>query len=297
MKKFLISMMVFCCLLAAVDISSGYVFRYLVAHAKGGDTAPDNLINNVITDDVIVLGSSRGKYHYDPFIIEDSLAMTCYNCSRSGNGIILMYGTYRMISERYSPKMIIYDVTTGYDLLECDNYRFLPPLRYYYDRPGIAAIFRDVDKNERIKMLANIYRYNRDIIQLLLDNIRPLPIVPKGYKPLDSTMQYEPEEDDSDEQGEYDPMKLRYLERLITECEGKTRVVLTASPMYNCANDEVYEPVREMASRHGIPFINHYCDTAFTTHREYFCDRYHLNRTGATKYTQTIAAQIREMAE
>lgn len=297
MKKFVANMMAFCCLLAAIDILSGYGFRYLVEHAKGGDAGLDNKINNEVTDEVIIFGSSRDKYHYDPFIIEDSLATTCYNCSRSGNGIILMYGIYRMMSERYNPKMIIYDVTTGYDLLKCDNYRFLPPLRYYYDRPGIESIFCDVDKNERTKMLSNFYRYNRNVILLLLDNVRPQPLAPKGYKPLTATMQYEPGANDTDEPSEYDPVKLRYLERLITDCEGRTKIILTASPMYRCANDDVYEPVKELASRYDIPFINHYCDTTFTTHKEYFRDAYHLNAAGATKYTQTIVAQIRELSE
>lgn len=160
MKKFISKVILFLIGLVILDQLVGIGARYLVGHAKGGDTGLNNYICNQMEEECIIFGSSRGMHHYDPNIITDSLDMSCWNCSLDGNGIILMYGRYKMLSARYTPKMLIYDVQTSFDLLEGDNHKYLGGLRYYYDRQGIDSIFWNVDKTERFKMMSNCYRYN-----------------------------------------------------------------------------------------------------------------------------------------
>ena len=141
MKKFVSKVIWFLIGLVVLDVLVGLGARYLVGHAKGGDTGLNNYICHEMKDECIVFGSSRGMHHYDPNIIADSLGMSCWNCSLDGNGIILMYGRYKMLSARYTPKMLIYDVQTSFDLLENDNHKYLRNLRYYYDEPGVDSIF------------------------------------------------------------------------------------------------------------------------------------------------------------
>lgn len=296
MKKFICSVIAFLLLLFVCDYALGYAFRYLVAHAKGGDTGLNNSINDKIEDDVLIFGSSRAMHHYDPIMIEDSLGLSCFNCARDGNGIILMYGRYKMISQRYTPKMIIYEITAGFDLMANDNHTYLPNLRYYYDRPSIDSIFWSVDKNERYKMLSNCYRYNMNPLQLVMDNIHPMQSDTKGFRAIHNTMAYEPKvTSDVDKTYEYDDLKLYYLRRLLEDCEGKTKVVFCASPLYKNVSDKVYEPIKKLAAEYGAPFLNHYCDSTFNFKKEYFSDTSHMNREGATAYTNVIIGEIREM--
>ena len=97
MKRFLIKVSVFLIGLVMFDFMVGMCCRYLVNHAKGGDTGLNNYICHKMTEEFLIFGSSRGMHHYDPSIITDSLNMSCWNCAKDGNGIILMYGRYHML--------------------------------------------------------------------------------------------------------------------------------------------------------------------------------------------------------
>lgn len=125
MKKFFKKVIIFIIGLVCLDFLIGQIGRYLVAHAKGGDTKLSNYICHQMKDQCVVFGSSRGMHHYDPNIISNSLGLSCWNCSLDGNGIILMYGRYKMLSARYTPKLIVYDVQAGFDLLEGDDHTYL----------------------------------------------------------------------------------------------------------------------------------------------------------------------------
>lgn len=142
MKRFLIQVVAFLVIVAAVDLASGFVFRHIESKAKDGFTYRDNYICDVLATDVLVSGSSRCVRHYNPQIITDSLGLTCYNSGQMGNGIILNYGRLRMVGERRKPKVIIYDLHPGFDLLVGDDdHRYLTWLKSHYEREGIADIF------------------------------------------------------------------------------------------------------------------------------------------------------------
>lgn len=296
MKKFISKVLLFLLGLVVADVLVGVGARYLIAHAKGGDTGLNNYICHRMQGGCIIFGSSRGMHHYDPNIIADSLGLGCWNCSLDGNGIILMYGRYKMLSARYTPKVLIYDVQTSFDLLEGDNHAYLGSLRYYYDEPGIDSIFWSVDKKERIKMLSNCYRYNSQWLQLLSDNIHPLRSDDKGYRPLDNTMAYSPKATTKKqaEQYRYDPLKLHYLERLVMACKAKgTKLVFAISPQYGTHDDSVYRPLKALCRRYHVPLLNHYCDKRFVDNANYFSDSVHMNRTGATQYTKMLVGELK----
>jgi len=298
MKKFISKVLLFLLGLVVIDTLVGIGARYLVVHAKGGDTGLNNYICHRMRDDCIIFGSSRGMHHYDPNIITDSLGMSCWNCSLDGNGIILMYGRYKMLSARYTPKVLIYDVQTSFDLLEGDDHTYLGALRYYYDEPGIDSIFWSVDKTERLKMLSNCYRYNSQWLQLLSDNVHPLRSDDKGYRPMDKTMAYRRNATPKkrEEQYRYDPIKLHYLERLVKACKVRgTRLVFAISPLYNAHDDAVYQPLKSLCRRYHVPLLNHYCDRHFVDNADYFYDSVHMNRTGATRYTKMLVRELKHL--
>lgn len=153
MKRFFVKIIIFGVLVLAIDMAVGLIFPMLVSNAKGGDNKRNNYICNDTKEDILVFGSSRAIHHYNPEMISDSTGMTCYNCGQDGNGIILNHARLKIITERYAPKYIIYDVTPGFDLLAGDdNHKYLGMLRAYYDRNGIPGIFESVDQTEKYKM-------------------------------------------------------------------------------------------------------------------------------------------------
>lgn len=295
MKKFVSKVILFLIGLVVLDLLVGLGARYLVGHAKGGDTGLNNYICHVMKDECIIFGSSRGMHHYDPNIITDSLGMSSWNCSLDGNGIILMYGRYKMLSARYTPKILIYDVCTSFDLLEGDNHKYLGNLRCYYDESGVDSIFWRIDPMERLKMLSNCYRYNSQWLQLISDNVHPLQSNDKGYKPMDKTMTYKPKASSRQKEGfQYDSLKVYYLEKLVVACKAKgTQLVFAVSPQYNTHDDKVYQPLKEICQQYHVPFLNHYCDKDFVDRVDYFYDSVHMNRTGATAYTKMLVGELK----
>lgn len=298
MKKFIANIFIFLIIVTMVDFLVGRTCETLIAHAIGGDTKRSSTIIDDVSDDILIFGSSRACSHYDPLIIQDSLHMSCYNVGREGTGsIIFNYGQYKLMSSRYKPKYIIYELMLNLDLLEDDKTAYLEPLKRYYGRPAIDSIFDAVDKTSRIKMMSRMYRYNGAFIRLLSDNIRPMGHYMKGYNPVDKYMNYEPiKENEVKETYVYDSLKLYYWQRFINDCQQSgTKLIFTLSPLYNAQPEDVeaYKPVIDMAQRNNIPVINHYDDTTYCTRRQYFKDTAHMNRLGATTYTKAIIKEIR----
>ena len=293
MKRFIYKVIVFVVGLVALDYMIGLGGRYLVDHAKGGDTGLNTYICRKMTEECLIFGSSRGMHHYDPNIITDSLGLSCWNCSLDGNGIILMYGRYRLLSTRYTPKMIIYDVSS-FDLVEDDKHKYLGSLRCFYGEPAVDSIFWDVDAKERLKMLSSCYRYNSTWIQLFSDNIHPLRSDDKGYRPMDKEMLYEPQISKSAPKDIlYDSLKLVYLEKLVIACQEKdTKLIFAVSPCYGQTDDIIYRPLKDLCARYNVPLLSHYCDPEFVHDKSLFYDSSHMNRKGATRYTQMLVSEI-----
>lgn len=294
MKKFVVRLAIFALIMALGDLLVGLVSGKLVAHAKGGNTARMCYIAKDVNADILIFGSSRAIHHYDPDVLEDTLGMSVYNCGFDGNGIICAYGYYKMVCERYCPDVLIYDIS-GYDLMTDDNHRYLGNLRYFFDNGDVQAIFRDVDMLEQYKMLSGMYRYNSMLPQIVMDNFHPLHPNSKGFQPLNGEMKYIPKFTPKQESFEYDSLKLDYLERLINECQGKTRLVFTLSPGFGRTDEREYEPLKELCARYDIPLLSHFTDTTFNIHKEYFADTGHLNHRGATAYTKTFAHEVKEL--
>lgn len=303
MKKFIHRLFLLLLIIAGIDFAVGKVFSMMQRNAISGDNYRLNIITNQQESQMLIVGSSRAVHHYDPFILQDSLGITCYNCGIDGMGIVNNYGNYLLITSRYKPKVLVCEITPDFDLLTNDNSKYLGWLKPHYDQQGIDSIFWAVDNTLRLKMLSQMYRYNGDFIQIGIDFIHPMPDGYKdnrGYTAINSTMEYEPEiadnKDETENVWQFDTLKLTYWDRLIENCQHDgTQLIFIVSPQYKAtATDmKVFQPIILKAKRNSIPFITHLTDTTFCTKREYFNDVYHLNKLGATEYTKAITKEIR----
>ena len=300
MKKFIILLFALFAILSGIDIATGFVFDKLTLSAKRGYTGRNEFIADKLHDPVLVFGSSRSVHHYDPQVLADSLGVPCYNCGQDGMGIITFYGRFKLLTARYTPRLIIYDVTTDFDLRRNDNVTYLTWLKPYYNRPGIDSIFWHVEPTERVKMLSNMFRYNGKALQIITDN-KPgdnNDDALKGFVPLDGIMTYDKEEDATKTQVDFDPVKLYYISRLVKDCSAKgIRLVFAISPLYNSIKqpDAYLADFLTLARKQNVPVINHYYDTRFATNKNLFQDTYHMNRSGAEIYTSMLAHEIKQL--
>lgn len=299
MKKFFLKVGLFFLALIIVDRALGTVFAYMGEHAKGGYVGHHVYVTDKTNEDILIFGSSRAIHHYNPQIISDSLGMTCYNCGQDGNGIVLFYGMWQMIKERYQLKMIIYDVNTSFDLYEGEsNTKYLGWLRMDYDRPGVKQVFTAVDPTEKYKMMSMLYRYNSKFMQNITDYVHPLfGIEGNGYLPLKGNMDTMKIRKDKKYNGNIrlDKRKVYFLKKLIEETSADdVELVFAVSPSWYGATEEQIEPIVKLCNIENLVFINFSNTDKYTHHSEYFKDGNHLNSFGADEYTKDIIGCLRQ---
>lgn len=270
--------------------------KYLQAHAKGGYVGHHNYILNQSTEDILIFGSSRAIHHYNPQIIKDSLGMTCYNCGQDGNGIVLFYGWWQIIKDRYTPKMIVYDVNPRFDLLEGeDNHKYLGWLKSEYDIDKVKQIFADVDPSEKFKMLSMMYRYNSKFLQNITDYFHPMyGISQDGYLPLIGDMdKMKIKEQKTIVDYSYDQLKLSYIESFINDCKYRgITLIITSSPIWYGRDERELKPLKDLCNRESIPFYDFSNDDSYVHNDEMFKDGNHLNNKGADEFTKEICKII-----
>lgn len=293
MKKYLIKITLFFVAVAVLDVLFGVACQYMNSHSKGGGVKSRYYVCKESKEDVLVFGSSRAKHHYVPDVIEDSLGMSCYNTGEDGNGIIFCYGVLKMITQRYTPKLIIYDVT-GFDIYEDDNMKYLDLMKPFYYESGIDSIFWSIEPKTRFMMLSNLYRFNTTCLRIVGNYIHPTINYPKGYSALHKIMDYEPEVNNGDLR-EIDSLKIKYFEKLIhlTKVNG-IKLVCCVSPFYNAPFEaDAYKPIIQLCDNYDVPFIYLGADEAISCNKKYFQDKTHMNDSGSRLFTGKLANQIK----
>ena len=296
MKTFCIKICIIIIAVFGMDYAFGFMGSYWSNHAISGMTEKNKYICDRTNEDVLILGSSRAVHHYDPTIIEDSLQMSCYNCGYDGCGSITAYGLLRMITERYSPRLIMYEVTPEFDYLktEKDNTKYLYPLKMFYDRDGIDSIFIKVDPSEQYKIKSMMYRMNSQLIVLLSENYMKRNETIKGYLPTKRVMQYEPVNKEEGHPIAYDSLKIECLNRITDICKEKQiKLAFLISPYYQKSSSSKYSFIENLAKQKEVTLMRHDCDSSFVGKKNYFYDSVHLNSEGATAYTNKIVSELR----
>lgn len=298
MKRFLLFLLkvgLFFLALIIVDRALGMVFAYMGENAKGGYVGHHVYVTDKTSEDILIFGSSRAIHHYNPQIITDSLGMTCYNCGQDGNGIVLFYGVWQMIKERYQPKMIIFDVSTGFDLYEGEsNQKYLGWLRMDYNRPGVKQIFAVIDPTEKYKMISMLYRFNSKFMQNITDYVHPIfGIEGNGFLPLKGEMDQMKIRSGKGEKlvKKVDDVKLKFISKLIEESKG-VELVFVASPTWYGSSERDYQPIREICASKDVRFIDFSNSEKYVHQNLWFRDGTHLNSRGADEFTKDLISEI-----
>ena len=298
-KTFIIKFLVFIALFFIADTIAGYVFRYLDNHA-GDKFARENYMRYNMTDDVIIMGSSKAAHHYVPDIISDRLGMSVYNCGQRGNGIIYEYGRLATIYSRYVPKIIILDVYKGFDLEVNDNSRYLDFLKMDYGHNAtVDSIFLQVDKWSKYKMILNSYRFNSLLCDLLINTVSKnrQRFKEDGYYPLNGSKVNKDVVEATNAHistlKKTDSLKVFYLNKIADEKRKKDCfLVFVISPTLTKIEAHDYDIVREICKEQQIPILEYCNDTRFLGKTELFYDYNHLNDSGAVAFSKILVSDI-----
>lgn len=271
--------------------------KYLQEHAKGGLVGRRNYILDHSKEEILIFGSSRALHHYNPQIIEDSLGLSCLNCGIEGMGMPMFYGWWTIIKERYKPKLIVYDLTPGYDLyVGEDNHKYLRDLKERYDMPGISDIFERVDKTERIKMMSYMYRYNSVFMQILGDYVHPrVNTGEKGYLPIEEEFDPMLTRQQETNNTSIDSLKSAFVELFIRDIrnERDTKIVIALSPIWYIKPFDNLEWLLKICKENEVPLLDYSMNSRFNLNNSFFRDGVHLNSNGADEYTRELVKEIK----
>lgn len=295
MRKFLLKILLLFIIIFVCDYLFGLFMSYAVNSIKVGGQGRDNYICNEAKDDLMVFGSSRAVHHYNTTMLEDSLGISCYNCGEDGNGIILNFARLMMAKEIHQPKIIIEDFASGFDLEKNDNHKYLGWLKCRYDREGIADIFDDIDKNERYKMISQLYRYNSKFLQNLVVFFTSISSDTgvKGYRPLNEKFNPLKIRKKIRKDWEVDSLKLKYIERFIDISDG-AHLFFVVSPMWYGMDTAKLEPLKSLCFNRGIPLIDYSNNAKYVHNDTFFVDGTHLNSYGADEFTKDLIQDLKK---
>ncbi len=298
MKKFFIRVLVFFVAVAIIDIIFGMCCDYMYEHSKSGDSRKINYAIKECNADILIMGSSRANHHYNPQILSDSLCLSCYNLGIDGSGAILMDGFYRLITQRYVPKLIIYELTPSFDLYQyagdANNTRYLSQLKPYYQEECIRQLFDDVDGRELVKLYSGLYRYNTSCLNLFRSFSKGKVSEGDGHEPLYGVMTIVKPFEDAPVQ-QIDSLKIKYLKSFIHDCKANgTEVLFVVSPRYGATTSVEYQPGFNICIEEGCEVMDYYCAPDLSFSVDFFKDSYHLNKEGADAFTKRVAHDIKQ---
>lgn len=296
MVRYIRNILLFFCIIFLVDISCGALFNYLSGHSKGSDTKENYYIANECEADVLIFGSSRAQHHYDTSILSDSLCMSVYNCGLDGCGSILSLGRFLLLTERYTPKIVIVDIFSNYDVNEGDNTKYISTLRRFKHHKCLDGVFNLVSPFEKYKNFSNLYCYNGQVVKLTVDFWKADNSSKQGYIPMCGNIKGDASIEEPEQVYRWDKSKKAALEEIIRICRERQILLLFAmSPYFTGNNDHAYKVVAQFSEDLGVPFLYHFTDSFFARRPEYFADRSHLNEVGAELYSSMIAHEIKEI--
>lgn len=247
-------------------------------------------IANQCDQEILILGSSRAKFHYNPEILTDSTGMSCFNCGRNGMGIFYCYGYWKMLSKRYLPKVILYDYTT-FDVELDDRSAYIAQMLPYSSDPDVYAFIKDVDKVEAIKSRSHLYRYNSLFLQLIMGFFTSDDL-DNGFLPHKGELTHIMKRNYD---RKVDSLKIAYLKNFVADVKSKgVKLVFFNSPFYDGAHMKLPEELSKCFEKNGVDFYDNQDLEGFTGNKKLFFDVRHLNDQGADAYTKIVVDQLRK---
>ena len=289
-------------MLVAVDITVGVVADRLMDKLPdfSGDFAKDNYRLHRLETDVVVLGSSRGCYHYVSQQLNDSIDaylgkhLSLYNASISAKRVNSNSCAAEVLIARYRPQLVIYDIFE--EMLfdpQVDDMEFSAP--FYWKDTIVRRYLDDIGLKERILMKSSLYRYNGKLFRIV--STIAAPEAPNdGYESKWGTKidlaDYDKEEEVSTPALELDGYALKNFENVLRKYSSENiPLVIVCSPKFRPKDNN--QRLAAICEKYGIPFIDFYDTPYFNAHPELFYDPKHMNDEGAHVFTAMLFEQLK----
>jgi hypothetical protein len=285
-------------ILITIDKLTGQVLRHYYFTQKYGALSRTTYAIDSTQAEILVFGSSRASHHYVPDIFEEELHMSFYNTGRDGNFLFYSTAIFKLIINRYKPKIVLLDLLPNelyYDRTSYDRLASLLP--YIKDHPEIKGIIELKSPFEKYKLISSIYPFNSLILNIINGNLELFKYSSpeqKGYVPLKNHLLDTILVERKPFVEPIDKNKLEALLEIIRLCKKyDIQLILISSPIYGIVNhDKMSDLIKQLADANNVIYFNFTNNSAFLSTPKYFQDPLHLNHMGAYYFSHVIAKEI-----
>lgn len=256
------------------------------------DTNLRDALNNKITE-VLLLGSSKTKSHYNTQIISDSLQLDVYNASFNSTDFIFTEMVFNSFTDRCTPKIVVQDVAVSrYPDSWKKIYDATP---YYGTSEHVRFAFSNYNLPITERILLNLPSY--------LANGLPSKIIESYYRGESPSDGFEPREflevePDYNEVDQgircYWKEQMEALRRISQKCKDKGILyVLCFSPTIDYGDTPLVNDIKAFSDLNDVVFISYYKMEYYYQHPELFWNSNHLNAKGADVFSCDFASKLK----
>lgn len=290
-------------MLVVVDVAVGVVADRLMDKLPdfSGDFAKDNYRLHRLETDVVILGSSRGCYHYVSRQLSDSINtymgkhLSLYNAAISAKKANSNSCAAEALIARYRPQLVIYDINE--ELLcddRVDDIEFSAP--FYWKDTIVRRYLDGIGLKEHILMTSSIYRYNGKLFRMVSSLFAP-EAPNDGYESKRGTKidlaEFDNEAEVSMPALELNAYTLNNFENVLKKyTSAGVSLVIVSSPKFRPTDNN--KRLAAICNKYGVPFVDFYDTPYFNSHPELFYDVNHLNDEGAHVYTALFFEQLKQ---
>jgi hypothetical protein len=295
--KFLQFLLIAIVILLVIDFSMGKAMGKLYDRMNVGEKARANYFIRTDSSDVVIFGSSRALYHYNSKVIADSLGQSVYNAGRSNQSIIYHLALLKGIMDRHVPKTVVLDLKEDEFVKSAYKYEVLSALLpYCKTNEGIREIYTRANPGYRFWAWSHLLPYNSSVFATVYRGLkRGKDKDIRGFMPLEGTFkdQRKISKNCNTLSPPIDTVLVECFHEFVKLCRDKNiKLFVTISPRYSryeCARPELRSVLNAAnKSRVSVHDFSEMIDD-----KTLFYDLWHLNKKGATTYSQKLAAVLK----
>lgn len=279
-------------------------------YAWGEYNTWNDIYNGKINSEIVIYGSSRAWRHIDPNLLKNKLGLSTYNLGIDGHNFWLQHLRHKtLLKYNKKPKYIIMaiDIWSFQKSTELYNAeQFLPYMLLNKDIINYTSSNKGFTSFDYYLPLVRYVGNKKAVVQSIENSIffpKTLPKRKKGYAGNEQNwnkdfinakkrmIYYE---------AKADPELIALFDNFLFECKEKDiEVILVYTPEYFEGQKfvknrkEIITLFENFSEKYKIPFLD-YSNDEICTKKEYFYNASHLNKGGATLFTNMLINDLKK---